>query len=75
MDVEDVVVEVDGEGRVVREEEGKKEEEKEEGKKEGEGGKKEEVGAVGEEQQRHRAGFRELFVFSIAAPRAIVAVE
>ncbi len=81
LDVEDVVVEVDGEGRVVGEEkEGKKEgeEKKEAGEKRevGEDEKKEEAEAGGQEQaQRHRAGFRELFVFSIAAPRAIVAVE
>ena len=81
MDVEDVVVEVDGEGRVVREEEGKKEvgeekkEGKEGGKEVGEVGKKEDKEGGEEQAQRHGAGFRELFVFSIAAPRAIVAVE
>ena len=67
LDVEDVVVEVDGEGRVVKEGKGEEAVEDE---------KKDEAGAAGEEpEQRHRAGLRELFVFSIAAPRAIVAVE
>jgi minor histocompatibility antigen H13 len=73
LDTEDVVVEVDGEGKVVKEVGGKKEEEK------SEGGETEVNGDVeGEGKERERptaAGLHELFVFSVAVPRAAAPVS
>jgi minor histocompatibility antigen H13 len=76
LDTEDVVVEVDGEGRVVKEVGGKKEGESEGGEAEAE--VKGDVDAEVEGKERERAtaaGLHELFVFSVTVPRAAAPVS
>ncbi|KAK4153092.1 signal peptide peptidase-domain-containing protein [Chaetomidium leptoderma] len=82
LDVEDVVVEVDGEGRVVKESGGKKKEEEKKGegeKKEGSEKSKDEVQGAGEVEDegapRLRDGHHELFLFSVTAPRAAATIS
>jgi len=72
LDVEDVIVEVDGDGKVVKEEGKKVDEKKEEEKKDAKHGVAEKTADENTKSQRAGDGLHELFVFSVTAPRAVV---